>query len=314
MNRGLLIVICMGIVTACSPTSQEFPSKPITVIVPWEAGGGTDSLARAFVNEAAKVFPVPFTVVNRAGGSGAIGHSSGMTARPDGYTVTMITFELCSYKPLKRAEISYTGFKPVIQINEDPAAITVRADSPWTTLSEFLDYARAHPKEVTVGNSGPGAVWHLGALRLEKLAGVEFTHIPHDGAKPAVTQLLGGHIAAVAVSPAEVLQYTQTGNLRCLGIMSESRFPELPDVPTFREQGIDLVHGTWRGLAVPKQTPDEIVAKLEAGFKETFDSPEFQKAAQTALLGLRYRGSAEFSEFLQSESETIAALLEHLEL
>ena len=208
MNRGLLIVICMGIVTACSPTSQEFPSKPITVIVPWEAGGGTDSLARAFVNEAAKVFPVPFTVVNRAGGSGAIGHSSGMTARPDGYTVTMITFELCSYKPLKRAEISYTGFKPVIQINEDPAAITVRADSPWTTLSEFLDYARAHPKEVTVGNSGPGAVWHLGALRLEKLAGVEFTHIPHDGAKPAVTQLLGGHIAAVAVSPAEVLQYT----------------------------------------------------------------------------------------------------------
>jgi len=304
----------MGIVTACSPTSQEFPSKPITVIVPWEAGGGTDSLARAFVNEAAKVFPVPFTVVNRAGGSGAIGHSSGMTARPDGYTVTMITFELCSYKPLKRAEISYTGFKPVIQINEDPAAITVRADSPWTTLSEFLDYARAHPKEVTVGNSGPGAVWHLGALRLEKLAGVEFTHIPHDGAKPAVTQLLGGHIAAVAVSPAEVLQYTQTGTLRCLGIMSESRFPELPDVPTFREQGIDLVHGTWRGLAVPKQTPDEIVAKLEAGFKETFDSPEFQKAAQTALLGLRYRGSAEFSEFLQSESETIAALLEHLEL
>ncbi|NPU97793.1 MAG: tripartite tricarboxylate transporter substrate binding protein [Candidatus Omnitrophica bacterium] len=314
MNRGLLIVICMGIVTACSPTSQEFPSKPITVIVPWEAGGGTDSLARAFVNEAAKVFPVPFTVVNRAGGSGAIGHSSGMTARPDGYTVTMITFELCSYKPLKRAEISYTGFKPVIQINEDPAAITVRADSPWTTLSEFLDYARAHPKEVTVGNSGPGAVWHLGALRLEKLAGVEFTHIPHDGAKPAVTQLLGGHIAAVAVSPAEVLQYTQTGTLRCLGIMSESRFPELPDVPTFREQGIDLVHGTWRGLAVPKQTPDEIVAKLEAGFKETFDSPEFQKAAQTALLGLRYRGSAEFTEFLQSESETIAALLEHLEL
>jgi len=304
----------MGIVTACSPTSQEFPSKPITVIVPWEAGGGTDSLARAFVNEAAKVFPVPFTVVNRAGGSGAIGHSSGMTARPDGYTVTMITFELCSYKPLKRAEISYTGFKPVIQINEDPAAITVRADSPWTTLSEFLDYARAHPKEVTVGNSGPGAVWHLGALRLEKLAGVEFTHIPHDGAKPAVTQLLGGHIAAVAVSPAEVLQYTQTGTLRCLGIMSESRFPELPDVPTFREQGIDLVHGTWRGLAVPKQTPDEIVAKLEAGFKETFDSPEFQKAAQTALLGLRYRGSAEFTEFLQSESETIAALLEHLEL
>jgi len=314
MKRWYLFLLCAGILGGCSQSAKEFPSKPMTIIVPWEAGGGTDSLARAFANEAAKVFPVPFTVVNRAGGSGAIGHSSGMTARPDGYTVTMITFELCSYKPLKRSEISYTDFKPVMQINEDPAAITVRADSPWTTLSEFLDYARAHPKEVTVGNSGPGAVWHLGALRLEKLAGVEFTHIPHDGAKPAVTQLLGGHISAVAVSPAEVLQYTQTGTLRCLGIMSEARFPEMPDVPTFREQGVDLVHGTWRGLAVPKQTPDEIVAKLEEGFKKAYDSPAFQQAAKNALLGLRYRGSAEFTEFLQSESETISALLEHLEL
>ena len=284
-------------------------------MVPWAAGGGTDGLARAIAKEASKTFGVMVNVVNREGGSGTMGHSFGAnTARPDGYTVTMITYELSTYKPLGKAPIDENDFKAVIQLNYDPGAITVHANSPWKTLTEFIEYAKAHPGELTVGNSGPGAVWHLAAVKFEKAAGIKLTHIPHDGAKPAVTQLVGKHLDAVSVSPAEVVQYIQEGSLRCLGIMSEARDPLLADVPTFKEQGVDLDYGTWRGLAAPAATPDEIVRKLEEGFKKAYDSPAFHEAAQKALLGLEYRNAQDFTIFLHEQSRTVAELVKDLNL
>jgi tripartite-type tricarboxylate transporter receptor subunit TctC len=226
----------------------------------------------------------------------------------------MITFELVSYKPLDLFDLGPDDFKAIVQLNEDPAAITVHADSEWQTLDDFLAYAKANPGQITVGNSGPGAVWHLGAVKLEELAEVDFSHIPHNGAKPAVTQLLGQHIDAVAVSPAEVLQYVQNGTLRCLGIMAEARDPQLPDVPTFQEQGVNLVHGTWRGIAAPKDTPDDIVEKLEAGFTQAYLSEAFQSTAHNAMLGLKYRDSDEFQQFLAQEAESVAQLVDSLDI
>lgn len=307
----ILIFICT---VSCSQQEKEFPSKAITMIVPWAAGGGTDGLARAISGEASKIFNVPVNVNNRAGGSGTVGHSAGSQARQDGYTVTMITYELVTYKPLNIANIGVENFQPVMQMNEDPGAITVHAESPWKTLQEFIEHAKANPGSVTVGNSGPRAVWHIGAVKLEEVAGVKFSHIPNDGAKPAVTQLLGKHINAVAVSPAEVQQYVQMGTLRCLGIMAEERDPAMPDVPTFKEQGVDLVHGTWRGLAVPKGTPPEIVDKLTEGFHQAYQSTEFQQVARNALLGLKYRDHEEFEKFLESEQQSVAALADELNL
>jgi tripartite-type tricarboxylate transporter receptor subunit TctC len=226
----------------------------------------------------------------------------------------MITYELVTYEPLGLGAVGPDDFRAVMQLNEDPGAITIHTESPWGNLIEFLAYAKENPKQVTVGNSGPGAVWHIGALKLEKLAEVELTHIPHNGAKPAVTQLLGQHITSVSVSPAEVLQYIQAGTLRCLGIMAENRDPLMPDVPTMQEQGYNLVHGTWRGLAVPKDTPDDVVATLTEGFHAAFNSPEFQQTATNAMLGLKYRDAEEFNAFLQQEAREVAALVQELEL
>ncbi len=319
MNKYIfrLVLISLSIAitfAACAPTDATFPSKSINIVVPWKAGGGTDALARSLAQEASKVFGVAVNVINRTGGSGTVGHTYGMKARPDGYTVTMITYELCSYKPLGRAPIDDTDFKALMQLNQDPAAITIKADSEWKTLDDFLKYAKAHPKQITIGNSGPGAVWHLGAVKLEKLTGTKFTHIPHEGASPAVTQLAGGHLSAVAVSPAEVLQFVQSGDLRCLAVMSDERFANLANVPTFKELGLDLVHATWRGLAVPKDTPEPIVNQLEEGFKKAFDAPAFQETAQKMMLGLHYRNSEDFAAFLRSESQSIAELIEGLDL
>jgi len=226
----------------------------------------------------------------------------------------MVTYELVSYKPLDLLDLGPESFKAVMQLNEDPAAITVHADSPWQNLDDFIAHAKENPGGITIGNSGPGAVWHLAALKLEEEAGVSFSHIPHNGAKPAVTQLAGQHIDAVAVSPAEVLQYIKSGELRCLGIMAEERDPKLPDVPTFNEQGYELVHGTWRGLAVPKDTPGDVVQQLEEGFYNAFQSSSFQTTANNAMLGLKYRDSEAFQQYLQSEADSVANLLSDLDI
>jgi len=226
----------------------------------------------------------------------------------------MITYELVTFKPLGLFDLGVEDFAAVMQLNEDPGAITVHSESQWKSFEEFVNYAKENPGDVTIGNSGPGAVWHLGAVKLEQLTAAEFSHIPHNGARPAVTQLVGQHLNAVAVSPAEVLQYVQTGTLRCLGIMSVERDPQLPDVPTCQEEGYDLVHGTWRGLAVPKETPQDIVNSLEAGFKKAYETKAFQTTAKNALLGLEYRDSAAFEKFLKREAESAAKLIETLDL
>ncbi|MGI6456058.1 MAG: tripartite tricarboxylate transporter substrate binding protein [bacterium] len=309
-----MLVAASLLLTGCSREEGEFPTRSISIVVPWDAGGGTDALARSLADQAQNSFKQAVNVNNRPGGSGTIGHSFGANARPDGYTVTMITYELVTYKPLGLGTVSSDDFRAIMQINEDPAAITVHADSPWKTLEEFLAHAKENPSQVTVGNSGPGSVWHLAALKLEKAADVKFTHIPHNGAKPAVTQLLGNHIDAVSVSPAEVQQYVLAGTLRCLGIMAETRDPALPDVPTLQELGYDLMHGTWRGLAVPKDTPDTIVARLEEGFHAAYSSSEFQQTAKNALLGLKFRDAESFNAFLKLEADSVAELVKDLDL
>ncbi len=309
LKNCLLFGILFATFLGCSSGNAPYPSKPVTVIVPWAAGGGTDGIARALAKEASDVFGVMWTVNNKTGGMGISGHDFGAKARPDGYTLTLITYELCTYKALGRANLGPGDFKAIVQINEDPAAITVQADAPWNSLQEMIDYAKENPSAIKIGNSGPGSVWHIGAAMLEQKMDTQFTHVPHDGAAPAVVQLLGGHIDAVAVSPAEVRQHVEVGRLKILGIMSEERLSEYPDVPTMKEQGIDLVHGTWRGLAAPKETPDDIIATLEAGCKKVYDSPSFQDAAQKAQLGLRYRNSEEFQKFLQKEVEAAAEII-----
>lgn len=315
MKKLLTVLFCAIFFASCGQQETVFPSKPITIIVPWAAGGGTDGLARELAKQATDIFGVQVNVLNKVGGTGTMGHSYGAnTAHPDGYTVTMITYELVTYAPLNRAKIGVEDFKPIMQLNYDPSAITVHRDSPFKTLKDFINHAKANPGKLTIGNSGPGAVWHLGAVKLEKAAGVKFTHIPHDGAKPAVTQLVGQHLDAVSVSPAEVLQYVKEGSLRCLAIMSDERNELLSDIPTFKEEGFDLEHGTWRGLAVPKDTPDDIVQTLTDGFKKAFDSQAFKDQAKKTLLGLKYRDANEFNSFLATEAGTVADLVTELDI
>ena len=300
---------------ADSEGASNFPEKSIEIIVPAAAGGGTDATARALANEAEDVFGQSIGVVNKTGGSGSVGMSEGANAKPDGYTVSMVFVELTMFKHLGLSPLTYDQFKPIGLINFDPAALTVAADAPYNTLEEFVVYAKEHPGEVNVGNSGTGSIWHIAAASLEKAAGIELNHVPHEGAAPAVTALVGGHIDAVTVSPAEVKTQLEAGNVKTLAGMSDARSNIIPDVPTFEEAGMEINPiGTWRGLTVPKDTPDEVVATLEEGFMEAAKDEDFVEFMETNGLGIELKNSEEFEEYMKQNEEDFGEIIGELGL
>lgn len=315
----VFLLLTILALTGCqSQQSKEatvnFPEKSIEIIVPYAAGGGTDAVARALADAAKDCFSKPIAVVNKTGGGGAVGMAEGANAKADGHTVTMITVELVTLPNIGLAPFTYNDFKPVILINSDPSALTVRADAPWDSAEEFLNYAKEHPGEVKVGNSGAGAIWHLAAAAIEDKTGVKFNHVPFDGASPAVTALLGGHIDAVTVSPAEVASHVKSGQLKILAVASENRLEQFPDVPTFKELGIDVVVGTWRGLGVPKDTPDEVVNILYEGFKKAAEKDSFKEFMKNAGLGLEVKDGNGFLERIKRDDELFSKLIDSLGL
>ena len=306
------VVVAASVFAA--PAFAAFPDKPVTVICPWTAGGGTDLLLRALSKEAEKFLGQTINVVNQTGGAGAIGHNAIRAARPDGYTVGMITFELNSLPPQGLVPFTWKDFDPLMRLNADPAALSVRADAPYSTVRGFMDYAKANPGEITIGNSAPGSVWHIAAGLAAEKTGVKVKHVPFDGAQPAVTALVGGHIKAVAVSVAEVRSQAQAGNIKILGVMSHERDKQFPNVPTFKEQGVDVQFFTWRGLALPKGVPAANKAKIVDAYKKAFDTQTFKDFAAKASLNLAYQDSAEFTKFLDQNYKDVEAVMKSLGL
>lgn len=310
----LLACLLVFAVAGCGDKAEKFPTKPVTLIVPWAAGGGTDAIARGLAKQTEKFLGQTITVNNTTGGGGAVGHGAGLSAKNDGYTVTMITFELLSLPPQKLVPFTYKDYDLLMRLNSDPAALTVHADSPHKTVKDFIEFAKANPGKVNVGNSGPASVWHIAAGLLEEKAGIKLNHVPFNGAAPAITDLVGGHIQAVTVSPAEVQSQVKAGKLRMLAVMSDKRDPNFPDVPTFKEAGYDVTFATWRGLAVPKNTPENVKKVLAESFKKGYDTPEFQDFAKKASLGLAYLPANEFRTFLDQTSANVEAVMKKLGL
>lgn len=321
----LLIAVLALTVVGCGAASDDkgdqqgaekvdFPTKSVQLIVPYSAGGGTDSVARALADATKDHLGQAVAVVNKTGGGGAVGMTEGANSKADGYTVTMVTVELTTLPNLGLATISHEDFKPIAQINSDSAAITVQADAPWNTIEEFIQYAKENPGKVQVGNSGTGAIWHLAAAALGTKTEAQFNHIPFEGAAPAVTSLLGGHIQAVSVSPAEVASQVANGQLKVLAVMSDERIESMPDVPTLKEKGIDLSIGTWRGLAVPSETPDEIANILTEAFTNGAKEQAFVDFMKEAGLGYKLTDGNTFKQRMITEHNLFAELIPALGL
>ncbi|MBB4267963.1 tripartite tricarboxylate transporter substrate binding protein [Roseospira visakhapatnamensis] len=305
-------VVATAVAFAGAAGAADYPNKPIELVVPYSAGGGTDLVSRAFADAAKAHLPQPIGVVNKTGGAGAVGLSAIMAARPNGYKIGMGTVEITMLPHMGLASFTVDDFTPIARLNAEPSAVTVKADAPWQTIEEFMDYAEANPNAVRIGNSGTGAIWHLAAVALEEASGVTFNHIPYDGANPAVTALLGGHIEAVTVSPAEVVSQVQAGKLKILAVMNEDRSQTFPDVPTLKEKGYDVTVTTWRGIVVPKNTPDDIVDELRAAAKATADEQSFRDTLTKLNLTWAYADAPDFAKVMQKDDAFFADMMAKL--
>lgn len=314
--KGLLTLI--GLTTLSVATlpaySASYPSRSIEVIVPYAAGGGTDLVARAFVDSANKYLPKSMGVVNKTGGGGAVGLTEIIMARPNGYKIGIGTVELTMLPNLGLVNWKASDVTPIARLNAEPSAISVKADAPWKTYEEFIAYAKANPGKIRIGNSGSGAIWHIAAEALGEKTGTKFTHIPYDGANPAVTALLGGHIEAVSVSPAEVVTHVQNGTVRILAVMADKRLNKFPNVPTLKELGVDLSIATWRGLVVPNKTPDDVKKVLEEAANKAANDPSFIQSLEKMNLTPAYLNSSEFKQVIVKDDEFFNQIMQKLGL
>jgi len=259
--------------SASQAPAVDFPgNKQISLIVPYSAGGASDTTARIYATELEKALGGTIIVSNVTGASGAIGLEQVRNANPDGYTIAYMPVESTMLRALGFTDLSTDDFKFIGRAMTIPAAVTVRADAPWDTFEDFINYAKEHPGEVQVGNSGTGSIWHVAAASIEDKCGVEFTHVPFDGAAPAVAALLGNNIQAVTVSPSEVKNNVDSGDFKVLCILGEGHSSVVPDVQTAQEMGIDITIQGWGGFAVPKDTPQEIIDILEKASETAINS------------------------------------------
>lgn len=295
----------------------KYPSRPISFICPWGAGGGTDRVARMLAVLLEKDLGQPVTVVNRTGGGGAVGHTAGATAAPDGYTMTIITVEITMMHWMGLAKVTYKDFKPVALINFDPAGVNVRADAPWATLKDLLDYAKANPGKLKATGTGKGGIWDLARAGMLKTAGIPVDAIPwvpSEGAAPGLAELVAGGVQVVTCSLPEAASLIEAKKVKALAIMGDKRAEIFPDVPTLKELGINWSMGAWRGVGVPKNTPDAVVQVLEKSLQKAVASTEFKDFMKKNGFGIMWGSAAEFGKFMAEGDKTMGALMKEVGL
>ncbi|MDF2524051.1 MAG: hypothetical protein K0R31_1692 [Clostridiales bacterium] len=295
-------------------TATNFPQRQVTIVVPFNPGGASDMTARIIAKGMEKELGKPVVVENKAGGSGGVGMQSVASSTPDGYTMSYIPVELVMHKALKLSNLEPNSFDYVGQTTMVPAAVTVPSDAPYKTIKEFLDYAKANPGKVRVGNSGAGSIWHIAASALEQNQNIKFNHIPFEGAAPAVTALMGKHIEAVTVNSGEVKAGVDAGKLKILAVMTPERDPAFPNVPTLKESGINLEFSGWGGFAVPKNTPKEVRDVLSSALQKAASTDEFKKFIAERGMIVKYRNSDDFKKFVDDQFVYFNDLLSKMDL
>jgi len=317
LRKGMtLLLVLVSVIGLWGTVEAAFPERDITLVVPWAAGGGTDTLARTLVKNGKKYFGVNINVVNRVGGTGVVGMDSVAKARADGYTVGVITFNLSTYRLLAQSDLSYRDFDLIALLNRSQAGLSVKTDSQFKALKDLVEYAKANPGVVTVGHSGPAGAWHLAAAAIAHNHGLKFTFVPFDGAAPTRTALVGGHISVCASGMDEVLQFYQTKQVRILAANSPTRHPAFPDVPTMAEAGFPIENPIfdWRGLGAPKGTPPEILKELREGFRKAAEDPDYIALMDKLALPRTYLDHDKFEEFLIGMEKSLEPTLEQIGL
>lgn len=311
-----VVVLVLGVMAmlGCS-RDESYPSRPITIVCPWAAGGGTDRVSRQLAMQLEQEMGVPVSVVNATGGKGVTGHNRGLTARADGYTLTMMTFELNTMHWIGLTDLTYRDSLPLVSVNEDYAALLVATDAPWRDIGELEAEIRLRPGELTASGTAVGGAWHLALAGWLLAAGIDaeaVVWVPSEGANPSLQELMSGGVQMVCCSLPEARTLIESDQVRALGVMSPARAKGFEEVKTFQEQGRDWTLGGWRGLGVPRDTPEEVAQPLLAALRRIVSSEaegSFAAFMETQKFDHTWRDAAEFEGFLLENDDKLGALL-----
>ena len=318
MHRFVLarLLSCLALLFAfLSPVAaaDAYPNRPITLIVPFAAGGGTDAVARIIGSLLEKELGQPVNVVNRAGGNGVVGHAALAAAPADGYTLGMVTADIAMLHWVRLSPLTPRDFTPIALMNNDPAGVTVRADAPYKSLDDLLKAVRANPGKFKASGTGQGGIWHLalaGMLKDLKIEPASVPWVPSTGAAQAMNDLVAGGVEFVTCSLPEGRALIDAGKARPLVVMSDKPSSLYPNVPTLKAAtGSGWTIGAWRGIGGPKNLPADVQAKIGAALKKIADSKEFQGFMASRGFTVTYADARGYEQFMAKGDAEMGAVM-----
>jgi tripartite-type tricarboxylate transporter receptor subunit TctC len=309
-----LALILALLAPAAWAQEPPYPQRgPIEITVLFPAGSSADVTARLLADGMAKELGQRVLVLNRPGAGGAIGYKHVASQKPDGYGLVWNSNSISTTYHSGQLAFDYQAFAAVARVLVESPVVAVRADSRWKSLGDLIADAKARPKAISVGHSGIGSHTHLCLVALFQAAGAEVTEVPFAAAQ-VVPSLIGGHVDALVQLPAALAGPVKQGQVRLIAALIPARDPALGDVPTAREQGIDVSLEAWRGIAVPHGTPPAVIAQLEGAIRATVAASEFQQAAERLGVRPAYMPAAQFAELIAREDAAIARLMQAIGL
>ena len=296
---------------------EVYPSRPITMVVPFPPGGVADTVGRPVAEAMSRYLKQSVVVDNKAGAGGGIGMAQVAKAKPDGYTVLMALSSLVVLPEADKVLDRTPMFKvdqllPIARFTADPTVLVVRADSPWKTYAEFIAHAKAEPGRVTFGSSGNYGTMHVPMEQLKEATKSFMLHVPYTGAAPAVMALLASQVDAVSTGPASVLQHIQGGKLRALAHWGDGRLAALPNVPSLKELGVPVQYSQWAGMFVPAGTPAAVMETLRKAARFAAQDARAAGVLASAGTSFQFQDAADFDRFVQTDARSMATLVKRI--
>jgi len=308
---GFVLALCASAVVGAAHAA--WPERPITMYVAWGAGGGTDATARIIASMLEKELGQPVNVVNRTGGNGVVGHAAIAKAKPDGYTLGMLTVEIAMMRHQGLTSLTPADYTPLGLMNIDPAAVSVGASAPYKTMGDLMEAIKANPGKLKASGTGQGGIWHIAMAGLLKTAGLDpasVPFVPSNGAAPAMLELAAGGIDIVPTSLPEARSMIDAGKAKPLAVMADEREPLYPDVPTLKESvNIDWKIGVWRGIAGPKGLPDEVVKRMVAALDKINHSQEYKDFMKQRGFGIGWAPGEEYGAFMKKSMDDFGEVI-----
>jgi tripartite-type tricarboxylate transporter receptor subunit TctC len=311
--RAVARAVALGALVFSAFAQAAYPERPITLIVPWAAGGGTDATARIIGTLLEKELGQPVNVVNRTGGSGVVGHSAIAQAGPDGYTIGIITVEIGMMHWQGLTDLTGASYTPIGLVNFDPAGLQVAADAPYKTVNDLVAAIKANPGKLKASGTGQGGIWHLaiaGMLQDMKVDPATVPWVPSNGAAPGMQDLIAGGVQIVPCSLPEARSLIDAGKAKSLAVMADAPAALYPNVPTLKAAtGSNWTMGAWRGIAAPKNIPAEARDKLAAAIKKIVASKDYNDFMTQRGFGVIYAAPDDFAKYMAKSDADLGATM-----